>query len=318
MGTESENFAATIDRALCGLAAVATHYYRHFDEDDADDFIDTMSTIESLVTNGGINHRDLVARFRAGRRTEICGQIIETGNRDPDSQMAKLRASDDPYYLATDGATNGAAMRAMAPAFFFTDFEEMVYATTFLSRITHAEPVAHVAAVMMAITYRLSLIDEDTNRTEIASELERALKLLTPAHQMEGQYFLQWLKKPPYYTNEIMTLIGMGHSAKSAPLAAALVGPDVNYCYAFLDHGFPTDKPHAIRFDDESCELKEDDSAALFLEGQPGRASLVRHDADTFYSMAYPLMTMRHNTPPEHGIFQSFNKLARRLALRWA
>lgn len=319
METETKVIAQTMERAFCGLAAVASHYHLHFDGEDADDFIETMMVIESLVENGGVNHRDLVARFRRGRPTEINGQVITRGNRDPTSQMTKLRLSRDPFYLASDGATNGAAMRAMAPAFYFTSFDEMVWATVFISRITHSSPVAHMAAVMVALAYRMSLFEERWKPPDLAMALSRAAGCLSVEHKDAALYFSQWLELPPTSSWQIAEEISFCHSAKSSPLAAVLVGSDVNFCYDFLDHGFPTESEHTIKIGDEKVEpLSGSGTPTTLLEEEPGRASLKRYDADTFYSMAYSLMTMRHTAPPKHGVFENFRVLTQELAARWA
>jgi len=318
MGTELANLANTIERAFCALASVTTHYNR-FDYEDGDDFIETMMTIESLVANGGVNHRDLVARFRAGRRTEINGRIVTFGNRDATSQMGKLRASKDPFYLATDGQTNGAAMRAMAPAFFFTSFDEMVYATAFISRITHAHPDAQMAAVMMALAYRLAFLERgDWSLSDLVVDVSRAMVLLGPAYERSGLYIVKKLELFPTSANEIKSDIGFCHSANSSPLAAVIVGRDVQRCYEFLDHGFPPE-PHKIWLGSDRYldELDDNDSALNHL-GTEDRAASTTYDADTFYSMAMPLMAMRERGPRKHGIFESFKELSQELAKRWA
>lgn len=336
-----DNKRHRIISAYEALAKVASHFYRLDDgADDADDFLETMMVTESLIDCGGFNHRDLVARFRRGRRTEFGGKVIWTGNRDKRTQMAKLRNSSDPFYLAEDGITNGAAMRMLGVALYFPNFSDMVYAANAVARITHASSAARMAAVAVALRMRhnfmaslelkgfapppaknLYLNDErDTrNWTVYGTALGKAADMLGLSDSPFMKAFQREMSAvPPMTLNNLAWRTGFMHVATSSPLAAIAA--------TFLQTYAPMlpDSPHQIKdVKEERCDTAVVVFNMNFFDpheaGSQERAFVARHDADTFYSMLYPMLALR-GVPIDStnsDVFERFSDVADVLVNRW-
>jgi len=324
------------------LAKVASHFYRLDDgADDADDFLETMMVTESLIDCGGFNHRDLVARFRRGRRTEFGGKVIWTGNRDKQTQMAKLRASGDPFYLAEDGITNGAAMRMLGVALYFPNFSEMVYAANAVARITHASSASRMAAVAVALRMRhmfmWSLGLEGfappptkknlllNNWTVYGTALQKAADILGLTDSPFMKAFQREMSAvPPAGLDNLAWRTGFMHVASSSPLAAIaatfLGGPG----HPPVSGPALPNSPHQIAgVEQEYCDAAVVQVNWNFFTAeereQENRAFAPRHDADTFYSMLYPMLALggRPLDCTNNDVFERFSDIADAMMRRW-
>jgi hypothetical protein len=332
--------------AFDALAVVATHFHElEPDEDDADDYLETMMVTESLIECGGFNHRDIVARFRKGRRTEMVAKetaevvegrigtkarfpnkVLWTGNRDPKhTQMGKLRASKDPFYLAEDGITDGAAMRMLGVALYFPSFEEMVYAANAVARITHAHIEARLAAVLVALRCRQYFTGDSVSYERLLKLFDRAICLLNLRNDDESitrQTFrvCDKFKELPFDDKSRMSLIareiGFRHIAFSAPVAA--VATSLSSVYPSLPK-----QPRTIglegmfsQYDAHSIKWYEESSSVGPFPSYAFRGP----DADTYYSILYPMLALAGYKVSEglpNRIFERYRDIADALASRW-
>lgn len=333
----SEHKRDKIETAFNSLAVVASHFHDLDPSgDDADDYIETMMVVESLLDCGGVNHRDLVARFRRGRPTEIDGKIVRTGNRDQRTQMGKLRASHDPFYLAEDGVTNGAAMRMLGVALYFPGFEDMIFAANAVARITHATQSGRLAAVLVALrmrqafmgapvtsAYGRSEIGDTPNIHELRNDLFIATGLLgfrepSPVEQMLIKVSENRLDfgTPPPSIQWLADNIGFLHAATSSPVAAVAASYMDDETLAFLP-----EKSHQIEgiSDTPPIDLIRQQYDLINADDKDGRACHPRHDADTFYSMLQPIQALAgfRTVKKPHKIFESHRDISMTLAHRW-
>lgn len=312
-----------IQRAFEAMACVSTHYQSiDPDTEDADDLVETLVLTNSLIECGGLDHRHIVNAFRNGLQIEINGKIVKSsGNRDKSSQMAKLRASTDPFYLADDGDTNGAAMHILPVALFFTDLEEMIYAANFVARITHASAASRMAAVAMALAYRTKLLNLECDEAFHRQIISAGQKL---GMSDAANYLAALLTM--HSGNAIVNLstpVGFGHAAMSAPVAALAVHNNgESVALNFLKQ--PPPGPHMV------SSLRENPFESTYIvNGKRDqlkyadslRAKSSTVDADTFYSMLMTLSALSQdaNLPPTlpHKVFYGFNYIIERLARRW-
>lgn len=321
MATTVKDKRFRIDAALSGLAYVAGLYHNIDPEgEDADDFLETMIVIESFLDNGGVNHRDLVARFRRGRQTRINGkETMSGGNRDERSQMYKLQQSKDPFYISRSGFTNGAAMRSMATAFFFPALDEMVYATNFVASITHESPESRAAAIALAIAYRLALTKDEWSVEEVAAILGSYIPNGSNARHYFDLSFSGNEYHKPSSLLELTERYGYMHAAISS-VPAAIHAAKASWSLTPVEEFFrypPSRQHQVVGVDDD----KTTEKFIHYLATACTRGMTKRHDADTYYSMLIPLAMMdekQHNTKIySHQVFERFDNIAEALAARW-
>jgi hypothetical protein len=144
--------------------------------------------------------------------------------------VAKLIQSDDPLYEATDGVSDGAAMKITAAAAFYAhDFQSLVENTDRISRITHATVEARLAAVLIALRIRQVLLGIDPdNMNRLVEEIAVAGDVLQFGSRTA--FFLDRVARAKHiatkYKNSSTLLyklcreIGMDHLAWSTPVAA--------------------------------------------------------------------------------------------------
>ena len=125
---------------------------------DFDDYVQTILLARSLCASRGYDHADFVRRLRQPGALSIGGVPVGPAGLPvghSTGQIAKLLRDNDPHYLATDGITDGATMRVLGlSAWYGADIDELIDITDEASRVTHAEPEARLAAVLVAIRYR--------------------------------------------------------------------------------------------------------------------------------------------------------------------
>jgi len=320
-----------IKAAFEALAVATSHFFKIDSQgDDTDDFLETMIVTESLLECGGFSVRPLVSAFRRGRRTEIGGKTVWTGNRDAATQMAKLRASGDPYYVSRDGITDGAAMRMLGVACFYPQEDEMIYAANAISILTHGHPFCHLSAILVALRMRQLLICQEGNVEEqsfdwLEKSFMRALELLGYSQASPMRTLLGQIRALHYETDGGITLeqiekhIGFLHAATSTPLAAVAA--------SFLSG--PLDLPPTPHEIVGASNLVSDDiidkHRSLFRSNRvvlqdEARAFAPRHDADTFYAILYPMWGLKAPgllAQHKHNVFERFDKVAEKLEKRW-
>lgn len=341
MSTPLSAIESVIRNAFEALACVTTHYHKiDPDSEDADDYVETMIVVESLLARGGVDHRDLVQRFRHGRSVKIGGtEILQGGNRNPQSQIAKLRRSSDPFYMAQDGITDGAAMRMLGPVLYFTDEEELVFAVNRIASITHASPQARLAAVLVALEMRQGFLSgmRDNSGAPTLDNLmkmfERATKVLdletaaAPFHSLVESCH----SKKGIGIITILEKIGALHAATSTPLAAVLAtyAPESHDIVEEFLRGEGPAESHTIY--GKKIALSEVAQLHMtYLSKNPPfmmhisderRAFELRLDADTFHSIVVPSAILGGYSPDEpivHDVFDRWDDISKKLARRWA
>jgi ADP-ribosylglycohydrolase len=229
------HFAARADsvaRVYRALAAVAWTAWKYEDNDDADDYVQTMLVAKSFASCGGFDHADLVARHRAQSGYRIGDFELPPGGVHPlyKGQVAKLQQSDDPFYEAADGVSDGAAMKISAvAAFYANDFQQLVENTNRVARITHATVEARLAAVLVALRIRQVLLGVDPdNMHQLVEEFAVATEVL----QLDARaaFFLERVERarriatrvtaPTELLYQLCRQVGMDHLAWSTPVTA--------------------------------------------------------------------------------------------------
>jgi hypothetical protein len=199
---------------------------------DLDDYIQTILIGESLVANRGFNHRDLVRRYRTKPGHIIAGrQVAASGiSSRYKGQLKKLIDSRDPAFQATDGITNGSAMKvACIAAFYVADLAALVTNTDAITRITHNSVDARLAALLVALRFRQIFLEKDDSTGYLRSTMVRTIDQL----QIAGSdFFLQTFDRGAALVNErrrpdqllagLNGVVGLSHVATSAPIAASL------------------------------------------------------------------------------------------------
>ena len=308
--------------SLCGVAWTAWKYNH---SGDADDYVQTILLARSIIESGGFDHRDLVSRYRAPVNYRLEGVDLNPSgiHEDYHGQIRKLLLSDDPLYLASDGVSDGAAMKiTAAAAFYCRDFGALVENTDRIVRVTHASPEARFAAVMVAIRLRQVILGIDPDNIELfVSELEaaeRALDFERPlSFFMSRVYLARDLVSSDFRPKKLLHLfcrkIGMGHLAWSTPIAACFWSfhRDKDFSKWMRDgkekrlylprNRFGYSKRIVARMLEE--KTWDEDVAHLEQIGQfdEYQASHGYHwgtglDVDTFFSIAFSILAARHGT----------------------
>lgn len=294
-----EEIARKIEFVLAMAADVARRYQeQNPDEDDADDYVECMEILESLVRREGVDHRDLVHSLRYPSAVRINGRsVVASGNRDTACQISKLRASSNPLYLATSGITNGAAMHAIAPALFYPSFEEFVYNCDFISQITHDSDESRLAAIAVGLRIREGLLSKENS--SFASNLKQARHMLAirpMVHSKENRLIMEFSEA--INSKLSLEVFGFKHHACSSPVTA-------------------------IR-----CSYSRDIISIEIPQNQHSLERAERIDADTFFFMldtmraANDLYTEDEQTKiietNEKAFFHNWRPLAMKIAQRWA
>ena len=311
-----------VSRVYHALAAVAWVAWKYADSGDADDYVQTLLIAKSLTTCGGFDHADLTNRYRARPGYRIGGDELQAGGVSPSykGQVAKLIQSDDPLYEATDGVSDGAAMKIVAAAAFYADdFQGLVENTDRISRITHATVEARLAAVLIALRFRQVLLGIDPdNMNRLVEELAVASDILQfggraaffldrvgRARQVATKY-----ERPANLLYQLCRKVGMDHLAWSTPVAACFWSfhRDVDFSKWFRHHHekrmylsrryLPI--PRVVHGRTLKSRVHDEDVRHLRAIGQYDdfRQSHGYHwrksvDIDTFFSIAISIMAAR-------------------------
>ncbi len=311
-----------VSRVYHALAAVAWVAWKYADSGDADDYVQTLLIAKSLTTCGGFDHADLITRYRARPGYRVGGDELQAGGVHPNykGQVAKLIQSDDPLYEATDGVSDGAAMKIVAAAAFYADdFQGLVENTDRISRITHATVEARLAAVLIALRFRQVLLGIDPdNMNRLVEELAVASDILQfggraaffldrvgRARQVATKY-----ERPANLLYQLCRKVGMDHLAWSTPVAACFWSfhRDVDFSKWFRHHHekrmylsrryLPI--PRVVHGRTLKSRVHDEDVRHLRAIGQYDdfRQSHGYHwrksvDIDTFFSIAISIMAAR-------------------------
>ena len=219
-------------RIYRALAATAWTAWKYADREDADDYIQTILIARSLTSCGGFDHADLVMRHRSPSGYWIDSKELHPGGVHPayKGQVAKLRQSDDPLYQATDGVSDGAAMKIAAVAARYTgNFTDLILNTDRIARITHASIEARLAAVLVALRLRQVFLNVTPNdMSQLVEEITVATKVLGFSHRAD--FFLARVetayriakqhKQACDLLYQLCRQVGMEHLAWRTPVTA--------------------------------------------------------------------------------------------------
>lgn len=312
-----------VTRLHCALAATAWTAWKYGDNDDADDYVQTILVAKSLTNCGGFDHNDLVSRhrIRSGHRlgeTELYPGGVHPAYR---GQVAKLQRSKDPLYLATDGASDGAAMKVTAIAgYYVQDFDALIHNTDRIARITHASVEARLAAVLIALRLRQVLLNiAPDNMNQLLEELVAATKILRFGHHAD--FFLARVESARQIASQdapatdllyqLCRQVGMEHLAWSTPVTACFWSfhadtdfskwfrrrcetkmylPRKRFPISRVIHG-RTLKRHIHQADVEHLHAIGQYDSYQQAHGYHWRKSI---DMDTFLSIAISILAARH------------------------
>lgn len=198
---------------------------------DADEYYQTIMIAISIINNKGIDHIDIVKRFRQKIKLKS-GLTLSPGGvgKSYKGQLSKLAASSNQQYLANDGASDGAAMRTAAIASFYcNNFKEMIIQNDLVARITHASNEARMSACLTTIRLRQSFHPYKAySPSDLIRELISALNILKLSDQ--SSYFMkkcilackiiESYSDPAKQLALLAVNIGMEHLCWSTPISA--------------------------------------------------------------------------------------------------
>nr|WP_115093795.1 ADP-ribosylglycohydrolase family protein [Synechococcus sp. UW106] len=230
--------AHSIHCALAGLTWVNSKFG---EPGDADDYVQTILIAESLIKNSGFNHLDIVSKFRAAPPILMRNCKLEPGgisakglgtqkNINYKGQISKLILSNDPYYKAKDGVSDGAAMRTLGiGAYFANDFKDLVFAAYEIAAITHGSSEARLSAVLTALRYRQIFVqDIFASPSSLYAQIVEASRMLGLGES--ANFFLKRAKtaasiatkfnNPAKQLLLLARFIGIDHLCWSTPIAA--------------------------------------------------------------------------------------------------
>ena len=197
-------------RIYRALAATAWTAWKYADREDADDYIQTILIARSLTSCGGFDHADLVMRHRSPSGYWIDSKELHPGGVHPayKGQVAKLRQSDDPLYQATDGVSDGAAMKIAAVAARYTgNFTDLIRNTDRIARITHASIEARLAAVLVALRLRQVFLNVTPNdMSQLVEEITVAAKSGKKTYDLFSKGKFAWVVDNEDETKLIATM----------------------------------------------------------------------------------------------------------------
>ena len=271
----------------------------------------------------GVVHRDLVARHRGPTDYRLDGDLLGPSgvHQDYKGQAFKLLQSNDPLYEASDGVSDGAAMKiGAAAAFYVHDFRALVENTDRIARITHATVEARLAALLVALRLRQVLLGIDPdNMNCLVDELAEASELLN--FRDRAGFFMGRVDRAREIASQkvsprkllylLSQKVGMEHLAWSTPVSACFWSfhQDSDYGKWFRHRKekrlyLPRPRWGISRVIDGGTlerSVHEDDVRHLHAIGQLDeyRQSHGHHwgksvDIDTFFSIAISILAARH------------------------
>ena len=305
-------FRRKVEAVLGMLAWIGKRYYVINPEFiDADDYIQTMLILESLLDNGGVNHVDLVRRYREGRRTSIDGNDIPKNGALHLGQLHKLRLSNDPNYVDAGGITTGACMKVFGLAAYYSEFSDLVNATSQVIRVTHGSTEARLSAVLTALRYRHALMDID-NPDLLLLDFQKAARLLgffgTDAFKMvfsaatKARDIIR--TRPDSVLEKLVKSVGLMYLCWSCPVSAVFWSYVLDSRYKDSFQTIGSDKQFRpdgkLILVDESVKKEYLDyiirtNQREFVQPYVWEYNEQgRQDSDTFFSIAFSIRAARH------------------------
>lgn len=316
---------ATTDRVHRSLSATAWVAWKYNHSGDADDYVQTMLVAKSLLHCGGFDHVDLVGRLRTVPGYKMKNVLLGPGGVDRRfaGQISKLVSSDDPQYKASDGVSDGAAMR-MSPvaAFFVHDLQKLIQTASSIAEITHASVEARLSAVLVALRQRQVFSgDQPDSMCKLYNDMTFAIELLDL--KQESGFFMSRVNRamdiagttgdPDELLARLVKHVGMEHLAWSTPISACFwsFSGEPNYSKWVRDKGekriWVKKKWSPLPLPLNGKTLKratylEDIKHLRWLGEYEGyhkthayhwRKSL---DIDTFFSIAFSIQAARHGS----------------------
>jgi len=316
-----------LQRVHASLAATAWVSWKFGDAGDADDYVQTMIVARSLLKSGGFDHRDVVDRYRRVPNYRLRGRNLQAGGVSSNyrGQISKLIQSEDPCFFATDGVSDGSAMKvAPLAAAYAENFSDLVATTDQFTRVTHASVESRLAALLVALRLRQSFLGKQHECIrELIDEIQDASDQLKFGDK--SAFFLKRVKvageiasrglSAPEMLEEMAREVGIEHLAWSTPIAAAFWSfhDDPKYrkwmprkgeetLVLPRNFGCPVRKIQgdALR---ESVHLENIEHLKKLgqleeFENSPGHHWRSGLDIDTFFSIAISILASRHGVGP--------------------
>ncbi|MFQ6063740.1 MAG: ADP-ribosylglycohydrolase family protein [Methanosarcinales archaeon] len=112
-----------------------------------DDTLLTMLVVQSILENNGKVNRLHIAKTILQNKPRI-------PRIGPTTARSLLELKKDPNYLPKTGTTNGAAMRAPAIGWFFSNLEDVIKNTVESSQVTHgtSEAISGACAIALSVS----------------------------------------------------------------------------------------------------------------------------------------------------------------------
>lgn len=219
-------------RVMSVLAASAVAYAV---VEDADDYVQPMTVVKSVAALGRVNRAAMVAAFRSKPGYSIDGVELYFGGVRPSykGQLSKLLASTDLDYQATDGISDGSAVRSLFAPYFTCDFDEMLRLSDLVCRITHAAADARMAAALMGCRVWQLLHDQHSAPVAAGENLLEMLEYTAQFLNLDGAFFIGRCRAahriccaldrqpPDLKLRELVAKIGLHHAAFGAPVTSA-------------------------------------------------------------------------------------------------
>lgn len=287
---------------------------------DCDDYAQTVLLMLSIAEKGGLDAEHFITNLRSHGVVKwgedyLPPSGIPLGHAT--GQISKLLKSTDHDYRASDGITDGAAMRTLGLALRYgKDLHRLAKETDACARITHSEIEARAAAVFVAARYAQVFYGR--------GNMARLIKNVKPLYRElgygeRGQFFLKLARKAAGCIGggsgrtlvRLMQEIGMLHLAFSTPITAvaySYVGSardkplleGITDVYTLTIDGKPYDGGCLSDVSHESfvAHLEKYDQLDqhdrdYFQHDEQIRIKPRRIDADTFFSIAFSLIAAK-------------------------
>ena len=286
---------------------------------DNDDIIQTALLAEHITEHKTINQEALVHLLR-NRNCGIDPNIYK-------SQMAKLYFSEDPFYIAEDGLTDGGAMRAF-PLVFFVNKPEFPYYVRAATRITHNTPDSILAALLIAIRYNCAL-NNDLNITNFVNEFKNQALRLYNFEKCKFYFDVVDLASTLVEEDPINTLleihkkIGLTHIAWGCPVAASFWAYNLENYPQFVPNQYDADQRYmeinGVKFTSLLLEDKQREFYHKRLDelNELGQGRYFGNDIDTFFHLSFSIAcaqfglkhTLDFTLNPYYPVAQNFANL---------
>lgn len=215
-----------------------------------DDTVLTLALIDVLLAGTG------------GTRTRYEARLREI-NPQGGKQIYKLKASRDALWVAEDGATNGCVPRSAALAYTYapTCLGDLCYAVLKVATLTHSDPDALMAALVLAVCLTRAVAGDTPARVrEMLPGLFLSLERVAGGGRQVSQAVAGCLavsgqrRSLKDYIDNLEDTVGMAVLARSS----AVTGISL----ALAGHPFPTALPLLLRRQRERWDL--DSTAAIY------------------------------------------------------